>query len=79
MRTWLYECRSRAGVTMRQVATALGMSESSYCRLEHGERRPFLSPVELETISGMLGIGFDDAVRLEIEYIRGEARTCGNS
>ena len=39
MRSYLKTLREGAGLRMRELAAALGISEAYYCRLEHGERK----------------------------------------
>jgi transcriptional regulator with XRE-family HTH domain len=37
---WLLEKRKSANMTMRQVSAKTGISESAYCLIEKGMRRP---------------------------------------
>lgn len=48
----LRELRIRKDVTMRQVADQAGISESMYCLIENGKRRP--SPDVAKRIGGFL-------------------------
>lgn len=49
----LKELRIKKDVTMRQVAERAGISESMYCLIESGKRRP--SPEVAKRIGGFLG------------------------
>ena len=40
MKTFLIERRKKSHLTMKEVAEKAGISESHYCLLENGERRP---------------------------------------
>ena len=37
---WLESLRNEKEMTMKQVADTLGISESHYCLIENGQRRP---------------------------------------
>jgi len=49
----LRKMRIKKDVTMRQVADEAGISESMYCLIENGKRRP--SPEVAKRIAGFLG------------------------
>lgn len=68
-KTMLRELRIKKSVTLRQVADAVGISESMYCLIENGKRRP--SPDVAKRIAGFLGFDwtrfYDDKPINEIE------------
>lgn len=50
MREWLRDLRIRKGLTMKNVADKLGISESYYCTIEHGDRQ---KKMDLTLASGL--------------------------
>ena len=54
----LYFLRNNKRWTQVQTAEKLGMSDTSYRRLENGERQP--NAVELENLAGLFGVTADD-------------------
>lgn len=53
----LKQARKSAGKTQLEVASAIGVAESTYCCYETGKRRP--SAVKLAKIAGFLGVSGD--------------------
>ena len=70
MREWLKRVRKSHGVTMKEMAAALSISESGYCLLENGKRCKELSVVQLQQIADALGMDFWAAAQEELHYIR---------
>lgn len=50
---WLVDMRKKTGLTMNDVSKKLDISESYYCLIEHGERKPSV-PVA-KKIAAVLG------------------------
>lgn len=56
MRDWLKEARLSSGMTMKQVADKLHISESYYCSIENGYRQRNMDMSLAVKISEALGI-----------------------
>lgn len=52
MQESLRDLRKKTGLTMKEVANKLGISESHYCLIENGKRRP--SPENAQLIAELL-------------------------
>jgi transcriptional regulator with XRE-family HTH domain len=50
----LKDARLNSGLTQRDVAAALHIGQSTYCRIENGKTEP--SVVQLATLSGLYGL-----------------------
>lgn len=59
----LREARKRAGKTQKEVAAAIGVSESAYCGYETGKRQP--DAVKIVAIASFLGISGDFLLEIE--------------
>jgi putative transcriptional regulator len=58
LREELLLLRKRRGLTQEQVATAVGIDRTAYCRIERGNRRP---PVDVAIrIAEVLGVKVED-------------------
>ncbi len=53
----LRKARKAAGMTQRQVAEAIGITESTYCGYETGKRQP--DPMKISAIASVLGVSGD--------------------
>lgn len=66
----LREARKNAGLTQKQVADSLGVTESTYCGYETGKRQP--DPVKISRIAGLLGVSGD--YLLETDFSENEKK-----
>lgn len=67
MREWLKNLRTEKGLTMKEMGTKLGISESYYCAIENGERQKKMDIVLASGISSVLGISLAKIMKLEKE------------
>ena len=67
MRLWLKEARTNKGLTMKDMASKLGISESYYCAIENGERQKNMDLTLVSGLSASLGISVSRIVKLENE------------
>ena len=56
MRSWLKTARESAGLTMKQVAEKLHISESYYCAIENGMRQQSMDISLAQNLSKVLNI-----------------------
>lgn len=67
MREWLQTARREKKLTMKDIAAALGISESYYCAIENGERQKRLDLMVASTMAEVLGVSVAEIIRLEAE------------
>lgn len=67
MREWLQTARREKKLTMKDMAAALGISESYYCAIENGERQKRLDLMVASTMAEVLGVSVAEIIRLEAE------------
>lgn len=60
----LREARKNAKMTQRQVAEAIGVTESTYCGYETGKRQP--DPMKISAIASVLGVSGDFLLGINI-------------
>ena len=65
MRSWLKEERAKKGLTQKQMAAALNISESYYCTIETGERQKKMDLTVVAGLSSVLGIPIAEIAELE--------------
>lgn len=65
MRKWLREARENGGLTMKQMAEKLLISESYYCAIENGTRQRNMDISLAERISETLQIPIKEILRNE--------------
>ena len=65
MRKWLREARENEGLTMKQMAEKLLISESYYCAIENGTRQRNMDISLAERISETLQIPIKEIFRNE--------------
>ena len=68
MRDWLREARKERGLTMKQAADELHISESYYCCIENGSRQRDMDLSLVSKISTVLNIPVKQILRLEQSY-----------
>lgn len=60
----LKEVRKKAGMTQKQVANALGVTESTYCGYETGKRQP--DAMKIRQLASVLGVSGDYLLDIDI-------------
>lgn len=65
MRMWLRDARQESGLTMKQMADALHISESYYCSIENGYRQRDMDISLVAKISETLKIPVKQILRFE--------------
>ena len=69
----LRSMREESGVTQVELAKKLGVNQSTYSKLERGERR--LDLIQVRTIGRLIGVSLVDFVKELEKEIRKPART----
>ena len=59
MRDWMEKARRNRGLTMKAIATELGISESYYSMIERGERQQSLTLSLAAKLSSVLGVSLE--------------------
>lgn len=67
MREWLKDARTKKGLTMKDISSKLGISESYYCAIENGDRQKNMDITLVSGLSLALGISVSRIVKLEKE------------
>lgn len=67
MRKWLRDARKNRKLTLKEVGTKLGITESYYCAIENGERQKRMELGLASKLAEILGMSVEDIVRLEAE------------
>lgn len=67
MRLWLKEARTTQRLTMKQMADAIGVTESYYSMIESGKRQKKMDMSIAIRIGNVLGMSLDEIVRKEAE------------
>lgn len=65
MREWLRNARQEQGLTMKQMADELHISESYYCSIENGYRQRDMDISLVAKISGTLKISMKQILKFE--------------
>ena len=68
MRVWLKDARKAKKMTMKDIASKLGISESYYCCIEKGTRQEKMDLVLVGGLSAALGIPVSKIIQMEKEY-----------
>lgn len=71
-REWLKKARTEKGITMKEMARRLDISESYYCFIENGERQKKMDVTRINGLSAVLGIPAAEIMRKEIKYAEGK-------
>lgn len=69
MREWLKKARSEKGLTMKEMANKLGISESYYSLIENGERQKKMDLLLMSGLSAALNIPIAKIAKAESEAI----------
>ena len=72
----LREARKNAGKTQKEVAAAIGVSESAYCGYETGKRQP--DAIKIVAIASYLGISGDYLLEIEQSDVEQSMFKAGN-
>ena len=67
MRGWLKEARTERGLTLKDVAENLDITESYYCMIENGERQRKMDIVLARKLSDLFSIPLQKISELEDE------------
>lgn len=67
MRDWLLSLRRERGMTMKDMAEKLCISESYYCMIESGLRQKRLTLKIAQSIADAFGVPIEEIIRLERE------------
>ena len=59
----LMNLRERAGLTRRQLATAVGVTEKTIYVWENSDKEPKMTPSQIEAYISTVGCSFEDFVR----------------
>lgn len=65
MREWLQTARREKGMTKRQVANAIGITESYYGFIEKGVRQKKMDITLVAKIADVLGLNVTDIISFE--------------
>ena len=68
MRDWLYNIRKQNLLTMKEVANALGISESYYCVIEHGNRQRLMDVRTASVLARLFHMSVEDVCRMEEQW-----------
>lgn len=69
MREYLVVLRDKKSLTQKDVSKKLGISESYYNLIEHGERKKDMSIVLLYNLSKIFKISVKSLIDQELEFI----------
>ncbi len=67
MREWLRDLRNQKGLTMKNMAEKLGISESHYCAIENGERQKKMDMLLASGLSAILEVPVSRIVQLDLK------------
>ncbi|MBE6959943.1 MAG: helix-turn-helix transcriptional regulator [Ruminococcaceae bacterium] len=65
MRQWLKNLRTEKKLTMKELATKLGISESYYCAIENGDRQKNMDITLVAALSAALGVSISAIAQYE--------------
>lgn len=68
MREWLKSKREETGMTMKELGSKLGISESYYFAIENGTRQKKMDLVLVSGLSSALGMPITDIAKAEADY-----------
>lgn len=70
MREWLKTARTEKRLTMKEMGTKLGISESYYCSIENGSRQKKMDIGLVAAIAAILGAPMEAIARMEAEWAK---------
>lgn len=65
MREWLKDARLQQRLTQKQMADAIGVTESYYCMIEGGDRQKKMDVTLAIKIGNVLGLSLEEIVKAE--------------
>lgn len=65
MREWLKDARLEQRLTQKQMADAIGVTESYYCMIEGGDRQKKMDVTLAIKIGNVLGLSLEEIVKAE--------------
>lgn len=68
MREWLRTARTERHRTMKDMATAMNITEGHYCLIEHGKKCRVLDVMQIYEIAEALRVPFWVVAAKELEY-----------
>lgn len=70
MREWLKSARTEKNLTMKEMSSKLGISESYYCSIENGIRQKKMDLGLVAALASILEIPMEKIAQLESERAR---------
>ena len=70
MREWLKTARTEKNLTMKEMGTKLGISESYYCSIENGIRQKKMDLGLVAALAAVLGVPMETIARFESEWAK---------
>ena len=78
MREWLKNARTEKNLTMKEIGSKLGISESYYCAIENGTRQRKMDYALVAALSAILEMPIDAIAQFEkvwLSHVNSEAPT----
>ena len=69
MREWLKNARTGKNLTMKEIGSRLGISESYYCAIENGTRQRKMDYALVAALSAILEIPINTIAQYEKEWL----------
>lgn len=69
MREWLKNARTEKNLTMKEIGSKLGISESYYCAIENGTRQRKMDYALVAALSAILEMSIDAIARCENAWL----------
>lgn len=69
MREWLKNARTEKNLTMKEIGTKLGISESYYCAIENGTRQRKMDYALVAALSAILELPIDTIAQHEKAWL----------
>ena len=69
MREWLKNARTEKNLTMKEIGSKLGISESYYCSIENGTRQRRMDYALVAALSAILEIPIDAIAQCEKAWL----------
>lgn len=69
MREWLKNARTEKNLTMKEIGTKLGISESYYCAIENGTRQRKMDYALVAALSAILELPIDTIAQHEKTWL----------
>ena len=69
MRLWLKNLRIEKNLTMKELGSKLGISESYYCEIENGNRQKKMDATLIAGLSSALGVPMARILEMETQRL----------